>query len=258
MRILRSSAHALPAPWVVAVSVALALAGCQTSAGTPRPGDAPTLALDGPGGIYCGAVAVAENLAVTAGHCAPGRIVRYVTVVRGGRPSRNGVGFVVRRDVASDLAAFTASGLVAAELSRTEPDPGRATRLVAHAPAPWTAQSIRAHSFDDGFLYTERLMPGASGCGLWSDRGELVGVAIGNDRTSGYFASIPRVSHMLRGTIEVAVSPPETPERSDPDPSVWHDRGLSLDELLTAAKDHRQRIDSSLRGQERPDAAQVR
>jgi len=226
------------------------VAGCRAAVERPRAGDEPTLALHGPAGILCGAVAIAPDLAVTAGHCAPGRIVRYTTIEKTGKPSRSGTGIVVRRDAASDLAAFTASGLVPAELSRAAPDPGRVTRIVAHTPQPWTTRAIRTLSFDEGFLHTERLAVGTSGCGLWNDAGELIGVAIGNDRSAGYFASIPRISRMLRGTIEVSVAPTEKEEATDRDPAIWHDQRLRIEGLLAGAKAHQQRLDAEIRAYE--------
>ena len=225
-------------------------AGCRATVEPPRAGDEPTLALHGPQGILCGAVAIAPNLAVTAAHCAPGRIVRYTTIEKSGKPSRSGTGFVVRRDAGSDLAAFTASGLVPAELSRSAPDVSRATELVAHAPHPWTVSAIRMVAFDEGFLHTERLAVGASGCGLWNDAGELIGIAIGNDRSSGYFATIPRISRMLRGTIEVSIEPTAKEEPTDRDPAIWHDQHLRVEALLAGAREHQQRLDAEIRAYE--------
>jgi hypothetical protein len=225
--------------------------GCARAPAPPAIGDRPTLALEGPRGIVCAAVAFAPDLAVTASHCVPGRIVRYTTAARNGVPSRTAVGFVVRRDAASDLAAFTATGLVPAELSHVVPDPERTTRMVAHVPAPWTTVRVHPHELDEGFLHTERLEPGASGSGLWTDDGELVGVAIGNDSRSGYFASIPRISRMLRGTIEVAVQPSDdgSPRPPDARPAVWHDEHLALDGLFAASREHRARIEGHLQKQ---------
>jgi hypothetical protein len=232
--------------WFVLPCAVALFSGCRAQIQAPAIGDASTLALHGPQGILCAAVAIAPNLAVTADHCVPSRIVRYTTAELSGRPARSGVGFVVRRDAASDLAAFTATGLVPAEMSRVAPDLSRSTRLVAHVPAPWSATTIRPISFDESFVHTERIDVGASGSGLWNDAGELVGVAIGNDRSSGYFATIPRISRMLRGTIEVSLAPPVTPERTDAAPAVWHDPHLALDGLFTIAKTHRQRLDAEM------------
>jgi hypothetical protein len=222
--------------------------GCHRAVDPPAIGDEPTLAIEGPHGIVCGAVAFAPNLAVTASHCVPSRIVRYATLERRGVKSRTGIGFVVRRDAASDLAAFTAAGLVPAALSRAIPDPERTTRMVAHVPAPWSTVRVHPREFDESFLHTERLEAGASGSGLWNDYGELVGVAIGNDSESGYFASISRISRMLRGTIEVAVEASDDGAPAPPDvrPAVWGDEHLGLNELITAAKGHRRRIGSEL------------
>jgi hypothetical protein len=222
--------------------------GCHRAVDTPAIGDEPTLAIEGPHGIVCGAVAFAPNLAVTASHCVPGRIVRYTTLERRGVKSRTGTGFVVRRDAASDLAAFTATGLVPAAISRSIPDPERTTRMVAHVPTPWSTVRVRPRELDEGFLHTERLEAGASGSGLWNDSGELVGVAIGNDSVSGYFASIPRISRMLRGTIEVAVeaSADGAPTPPDAHPAVWGDERLGLAELVTATKSHRRRLGHEL------------
>lgn len=222
--------------------------GCQKAVAKPAIGDAPTLAIEGPRGIQCGAVAFAPNLAVTASHCVPGRLVRYTTRARDGVESRSGVGFVVRRDAASDLAAFTGTGLVPALLSRAVPDPERTTRMVAHVPTPWSTVRVHPRQLDEGFLHTERLEPGASGSGLWNDDGELVGVAIGNDSASGYFASIPRISRMLRGTIEVAVEASDdgTPRPPDANPAVWGDEHLALGDLFESAKQHRRRIGAEL------------
>jgi hypothetical protein len=243
--------------WALAIGTvlvavhALFSSGCRTATEPPTIGDQPTLAIEGPHGIICAAVAFAPNLAVTASHCVPGRIVRYTTIARRGGKSRSGVGFVVRRDAGSDLAAFTATGLVPAELSRAMPDPQRTTRMVAHVPEPWTTVRVHPRELEEGFLHTERLEPGASGSGLWNDYGELVGVAIGNDSASGYFASIPRISRMLRGTIEVAVEASDdgSPPPPDTNPAVWRDEHLSLGELFAASKQHRARIDGRLQKQ---------
>jgi hypothetical protein len=222
--------------------------GCHKAVQGPAIGDEPTLAIEGPHGIVCGAVAFAPNLAVTASHCVPGRIVRYTTLERRGVKSRTGTGFVVRRDAASDLAAFTGVGLVPAELSRSVPDPERSTRMVAHVPLPWSTVRVHPRELEEGFLHTERLEAGASGSGLWSDAGELVGVAIGNDSRSGYFASIPRISRMLRGTIEVAVAASDdgAPPPPDAHPAVWGDQHLGLDELFAGTKSQRRRIADEL------------
>jgi hypothetical protein len=128
------------------------------------------------------------------------------------------------------------------------PDPERTTRMVAHVPAPWTTVRVRPGELEEGFLHTDRLEAGASGSGLWNDDGELVGVAIGNDSVSGYFASIPRISRMLRGTIEVAVEASDdgSPRRPDANPAVWGDEHLALGDLFTASKQHRARIDGRL------------
>jgi hypothetical protein len=243
---------------LVIASVLLAVhaflsSGCRAAAEPPTIGDVPTLAIEGRRGIVCAAVAFAPNLAVTASHCVPGRIVRYATIGRHGMKARHGVGFVVRRDAGSDLAAFTATGLVPAELSRAMPEPERTTRMVAHVPEPWTTVRLRPRELEEGFLHTERLEAGASGSGLWNDHGELVGVAIGNDSASGYFASIPRISRMLRGTIEVAVEPSDdgSPPPPDANPAVWGDEHLALDDLFASSEGHRARIDGRLRAQVR-------
>lgn len=242
--------------WALAIATVLVAvhaflsAGCQRHVEPPTIGDQPTLALEGPHGIMCAAVAFAPNLAVTASHCVPGRIVRYATLARNGAKAQSGVGFVVRRDAASDLAAFTATGLVPAELSRALPDPERTTRMVAHVPSPWTTVRVHPRELDEGFLHTERLEAGASGSGLWNDYGELVGVAIGNDSESGYFASIPRISRMLRGTIEVAVQASDdgSPRPPDVNPAVWGDQHLALGDLFQSAKQQRRKLGDELQG----------
>jgi hypothetical protein len=222
--------------------------GCRQAVDAPTIGDQPTLAIEGPHGILCAAVAFAPDLAVTASHCVPGRIVRYTALEQRGAKTRSGVGFVVRRDAASDLAAFTATGLVPAPISRVMPSTERPTRMVAHVPTPWSTVRVRPRELDEGFLHTERLALGASGSGLWNDDGELLGVAIGNDATSGYFASIPRISRMLRGTIEVAVQASDdgAPRPPDTHPAVWGDERLGLGDLLATARDHRLRITNEL------------
>jgi hypothetical protein len=252
--VTRSSPHVARTPWALVLgTVALAApallsSGCHRTAGAPTIGEQPTLAIEGPNGILCAAVAFAPDLAVTASHCVPGRIVRYAALERGGARTRRGVGFVVRRDAASDLVAFTATGLVSAQISRVMPSSERTTRMVAHVPTPWSTVRVRPRELDEGFLHTERLALGASGSGLWNDDGELLGVAIGNDATSGYFASIPRISRMLRGTIEVAVrvSDDAAPRPPDAHPAVWGDERLGLRELLATARDHRRRITTEL------------
>jgi hypothetical protein len=107
---------------------------------------------------------------------------------------------------------------------------------------------VRPRELDEGFIHTDRLEAGASGSGLWNDYGELVGVAIGNDSVSGYFASIPRISRMLRGTIEIAVEASDdgAPRLPDVHPAVWGDEHLALTDLFASAKEHRRRIDGRL------------
>ncbi|HEY3499986.1 MAG TPA: trypsin-like peptidase domain-containing protein, partial [Polyangiaceae bacterium] len=166
--------------------IALAAGACHAEV-APALGDRPTLALLGESGITCGAVAVAPSLAVTANHCARTDIVEYVAPTRQGE-QRRGLGVIVWREAASDLAAFAAEGLVPAELAEGPLDAEHVTTLVTHIPEPWSVVKVRLGEFEHGFLRTDRLRAGMSGSGLWDDGGRLVGVAVGNDEKRGYFA----------------------------------------------------------------------
>ncbi len=234
-------------------TLALAVACHASPSESPAIGDESTLAIEGPRGIVCGAVALSPDLAVTASHCVPGRIVHYATVDRGRVRARSDTGHVLRRDAGSDLAAFSATGLVPAELSRAPLDPERTTRMVAHVPVPWSGVIVHPQTVDEGFVHTERLAPGASGSGLFNDAGELVGVAIGNDVRSGYFASVPRISRLVRGSVNSeAGAPPLGAAPPDARPAVWHDKNLELEVLLDESRDRRRRIEARLRRYDAP------
>jgi hypothetical protein len=217
--------------------------GCHADV-APSVGGKPTLAVLGEGGIACGAVAVAPELAVTANHCARTDLVEYLAPTRRSGEWRRALGLVVWRDAASDLAAFAAEGLVPAEVAEGLLEPDHVTTLVTHVPEPWSVVTVRLSEVEHGFLRTGRLRVGMSGSGLWDDRGRLVGVAVGNDEKRGYFAGTERISALLRG------SPGGTRLRARAvelrDPSLWESESLTFDEMLSAARRRHDRIDAEL------------
>ncbi len=87
-----------------------------------------------------------------------------------------------------------------------------------------------------------RLESGMSGSGLWDDGGRLVGIAVGNDLTSGYFAGRERIEQLLSH----APGPAARTEPSRAEPALWGDPQLAVDGRLLAARQHRQRIEAGL------------
>jgi hypothetical protein len=204
-------------------------------------GDEPTLAILGDDGVICAAVALTATLAVTANHCAPEESVSFVTATRIGQADRTGLGVVVARDAGSDLAVFAGTGFVPARVAEGDVDFEHATTLVTHVPAPWTIAELHPKGTHEGFLQTERLDTGMSGSGLWDDGGQLVGVAVGNDAGSGYFAGVERITDLVRlSPGRPALLPPQ------PNAALWGDPHYSLDGLLAASKRRRAHIESGL------------
>jgi hypothetical protein len=204
-------------------------------------GDEPTLAILGHDGVICAAVALTPTLAVTANHCAPEEGVSFVTATRMGKPDRTGLGVVVVRDARSDLAVFAGSGFVPARVNEGALDVEHATTLVTHVPAPWTTLELRPKEVHEGFVRTERLDSGMSGSGLWDDGGELVGIAVGNDARSGYFAGAERIVDLVRlAPGRPVLLPPQ------PNLALWGDPRLSLENMLEASKRRRAHIEAGL------------
>lgn len=230
------------------LALGLAVTACETMTppAPPKMDDAPTLAILGPDGVTCAAVALTPTLAVTANHCVPEREVSFVTASHTGQADRTVLGVVVAREVTSDLAVFSASGLVPATLAPGSVDYEHATTIVTHVPAPWTAARLRAVDAREGFVQTERLESGMSGSGLWDDGGRLVGIAVGNDADSGYFAGTGRILKLLH---EAPVSAPLA--APVPSTALWGDPDLAVDDLIAAAKHRRQRIEARLHQLER-------
>lgn len=222
-------------------AICLLSAGCHAETPAPRVSDEPTLAILGTEGVVCAAVAVTPTLAVTANHCVPASEVTFVTASRNGQADRTGYGVVIRREETTDLAVFSGTGFVPATLAPGAIDFEHATTLITHVPAPWTADVRRPLEAGDGFLKTARLESGMSGSGLWDDGGRLVGIAVGNDRTAGYFADKERIRRLMeRVPVAPAVPGPASPA------ALWGDPQLDLDELLAGAQRRRQHIESGL------------
>ncbi|HTQ07935.1 MAG TPA: serine protease [Polyangiaceae bacterium] len=212
----------------------------------PAMGDEPTLAILGPDGVTCGAVAVTPSLAVTANHCVAEGEVTYVTASHDGRADRTGFGVVVAREVNSDLAVFAGSGFVPATIEQGNVEFEHATTLVTHVPAPWSVAKRHPMDTRDGFVQTERLESGMSGSGLWDDAGRLVGIAVGNDASQGYFAGRGRILALLHAApVNAPLKQPE------PSAALWGDPSLSLETLIASAKQHRERIEAGLNRIER-------
>jgi hypothetical protein len=228
--------------WLLVLFV-LGCGGCRAEP-PPRVGERPTLAVLGEPGIVCGAVAVTPYLAVTANHCVKSDRVFYLAPTRKGGARRNGVGVVVWREAASDLAAFAAEGLVPAELAEGPLGADRVTTLVAHVPEPWSVLRVGLSEVEHGFLRTGRLRAGMSGSGLWDDRGRLVGVAVGNDETRGYFAGTERISALLRGAPGGARLRAKAVELRDP--ALWEDESLTFEQMLDATKKRHDHVESEL------------
>jgi len=221
------------------------LFGCHAERPGAAVNDEPTLAILGPDGVTCAAVAVTASLAVTANHCVPEQQVTFVTASRDGRADRTASGSVVTREANSDLAVFSATGLVPATLAPGEVDFEHATTIVTHVPAPWSVTTRRPLDAREGFLLTPRLASGMSGSGLWDDGGRLVGIAVGNDQVAGYFAGRDRIrtllEHVPQGTRGDA--PPFAPSDTRP-AALWGDSNLAVDDLVALARRHRQHIET--------------
>lgn len=217
------------------------LGGCHAELAGDSVADQATLVVLGDDGIACSAVAVAPKLAVTANHCVKNSLVAFSSAARRGAVQRKGLGVVVVRDPTSDLAAFMAEGLTPAELVVGTVDFEHATTLVTHVPQPWSRYQVRPREAASGFLLTERLRVGMSGSGLWDDAGHLVGVAVGNDARSGYFADGSRITALLGHTGALPPAKARTAQGA-----VWGDPRLSLDAMLAAAKQKREHIGAAL------------
>jgi hypothetical protein len=210
-------------------------------------GDEPTLAILGADGVTCAAVALTPTLAVTANHCVPDQDVSFVTASHTGQPDRTAFGIVIARDATSDLAVFSGTGLVAATLADGVVDYEHATTLVTHVPAPWSVAQLHPSETREGFVRTERLETGMSGSGLWDDGGRLVGIAVGNDASAGYFAGTARIREVMRDT------PMSAPlKQAPPSAALWGDPALSLETLIASARNRRERIETKLEHLEHP------
>jgi hypothetical protein len=228
--------------------------GCHGMREMPASTDDSTLAVLGKDKIACGAVALTRDLAVTANHCVPETVVNYLMAPDGQQKTRTGLGFVVVRDPASDLALFATTHLIPAELRDEPPEVDGVASMVAHVPKPWGVVAIHPSDVDEGFVRTERLRVGASGSGLWDSDWRLVGIAIGNDNHVGYFATARLVSELVRhvprdarGRIQTASEPKicgniGLSERSVPE----HPDGVNVPKLLDKASEKRRRIDTGL------------
>jgi hypothetical protein len=222
----------------------LCVAGCHAEHPPAVVNDEPTLAILGEDGVTCAAVAITPTLAITANHCVPGHDVPFVTASRTGTADRTALGTVVRREVDSDLALFSASGLVPAVMAPVAIDYEHATTIVTHVPAPWSVTTRRPIDAHAGFLQTARLELGMSGSGLWDDGGRLVGIAVGNDQSTGYFAGRERIERLLAHVPHVAVL--DRPEPTDQPAALWGDPNYAVDGLLAVAKRQRARIEAGL------------
>ncbi len=227
--------------------------GCHRVGEVAGATDDATLAVLGGNSIMCGAVAISRDLAVTANHCVPETVVHYLLAPEGAQQTRPGRGFVVVRDPTNDLALFATSNLVPAELRRRPVDLDNVASMVAHVPKPWGVVALHPRDIDDGFVRTERLRVGVSGSGLWDSDWRLVGVAVGNDKDAGYFATSNLIGELLRyvprdtrGRIQTG-EPRQcgTPE-DDPSSHPEHPEGVDVQELLDKAHAKRHRIDVGL------------
>jgi len=220
----------------------MGLTACGAGApAAPAQAEAPTLAILGPDGVTCAAVAVTSTLAVTASHCTPERDVAFVTALPGGQPGHSGYGVVVARSTDSDLAVIATTGLVPATLVRGAVDYERATTLITHVPEPWSVGRVRPSDAREGFLQTERLETGMSGSGLWDDEGHLVGIAVGNGAEFGFFAGAERIRRLVQSAPVYAPLPAPAPNAE-----VWGDPNLSVDKQMVLVRRHRARIQAEL------------
>jgi hypothetical protein len=218
------------------------LVACHAELRPPGPtvSSEPTLAILGHDGVTCGAVALTTELAITANHCVPEAAVSFVTANKNGQADRTSLGIVVAREVSSDLAVFSGDGFVPAALAQGTLDYEHATTIVTHVPVPWSVLKLHPRDAREGYVETERLDSGMSGSGLWDDGGHLVGIAVGNDAKSGYFAGSSRILRLLKAA-------PAGTELKPPDASaaLWGDPALRVDNLIAATKVHRARIEAA-------------
>lgn len=220
------------------VIVCLLALGCHAERTAPAVNDEPTLAILGPDGVTCAAVAVTTALAVTANHCVPDKDVTFVTASHDGRADRTAFGTVVSREANSDLAVFSAPGLVPATMAPGDIDFEHATTIVTHIPAPWSVTTRRPLDAREGFLLTSRLETGMSGSGLWDDGGRLVGIAVGNDKVAGYFAGRERIRQLL----EHVPTAPVAPVSDNRPAALWGDAHFRVDDLVASARRQRDHI----------------
>lgn len=237
---------------ILAAVMAL-VAGCHRAGEVAGPTDDATLAVLGGASITCGAVAISRDLAVTANHCVPETVVHYLFSPEGVQKTRPGRGFVVVRDPTNDLALFATSNLVPAELREKPPELDAVASMVAHVPKPWGVVALHPSDIDDGFVRTERLRVGVSGSGLWDSDWRLVGVAIGNDKELGYFATARLIAELLRYVPRDARGRIQTGEPalcgtpgSDPSKHPEHPEAIDVRQLLDRAHSRRHRIDVGL------------
>jgi hypothetical protein len=229
------------------------VAGCHPVGEVPGPTDDATLAVLGGASITCSAVAISRDLAVTASHCVPETVVHYLLAPDGQKKTRPGRGFVVVRDPANDLALFATSNLVPATLRQKPPDLDGVASMVSHVPKPWGVVAIHPSDFDDGFVRTERLRVGVSGSGLWDSDWRLVGVAIGNDKEAGYFATARLIGELVRlvprdtrGRIQTGEPKICGTPAGDPSPRPEHPEAADVRQALEKAHAKRHRIDVGL------------
>jgi len=238
----------------VLIAIGVFVSGCYRVGETAAPSDDSTLAVLGTGQIACAAVAVSQELAITASHCVPETVVHYQMAPDGQQKSRVGRGFVVVRDPTNDLAVFATSRLVPAELRDEPPELHDVASMVAHVPKPWGVVAIHPNELEDGFLRTERLRVGASGSGLWDSDWRLVGVAIGNDNQAGYFATAALIRALVRevprdnrGRIQKSDQPKVCGDLArDPSAHPTHPEAVDVRRLLDKASAKNQRIDVGL------------
>jgi hypothetical protein len=229
------------------------VAGCHPVGEVAGPTDDATLAVLGGASITCGAVAISRDLAVTANHCVPETVVHYLLAPDGMQKTRPGRGFVVVRDPTNDLALFATSNLVPATLREKPPDLDAVASMVAHVPKPWGVVALHPSDLDDGFVLTERLRVGVSGSGMWDSDWQLVGVAIGNDKEVGYFATSRLIAELVRHVPRdsrgrIQTGEPKlcgTPLR-DPSKHPEHPEAVDVRQLLDKAHSKRHRIDVGL------------
>jgi hypothetical protein len=183
----------------------------------------------------------------------PETVVHYLLSPDGLKKTRPGRGFVVVRDPTNDLALFATSNLMPAELRQRPADLANVASMVAHVPKPWGVVALHPRDIDDGFVRTERLKVGVSGSGLWDSDWRLVGVAVGNDKEAGYFATARLINELVRhvprdtrGRIQTG-EPKECGTRPDEaGRHPEHPEGVNVQQLLDKAHAKRHRIDVGL------------